>query len=142
MIARTLPHRLFLDANVLFSAAYRAGNGLERLWAANASVTLLGSRYVIEEALRNLDDPDARDRLDRLVASLELVPDVVTGALPVGVDLPDKDRPVLLTAIAAGAAHLLTGDRAHFGAYFGRRLAHVLIQRPGDYLNASALRPR
>lgn len=50
--------------------------------------------------------------------------------------LPEKDLPILFAAIAAGATHLLTGDRAHFGAYFGRQIAQVLIQRPGDYLAA------
>ena len=129
--------RLFLDANVLFSAAYRAGSALERLWDAT-NVTLLSSPYAIEEATRNLEERDARTRLAALVAALvaalEIVPDVAGSDPPAGVMLPEKDVPILLAAITAQATHLLTGDRAHFGAYFGRRIAGVLIQRPGDYL--------
>ena len=128
--------RVFLDANVLFSAAYRTSSALELLWATTADIALLCSPYAIEEARRNLEEQDARERLENLVAGLALVPDVATGDLPASVTLPEKDIPILLAAIAAGATHLLTGDRAHFGAYFGRRIARVLIQRPGDYLAA------
>ncbi len=95
---------------------------------------LLTSPYAIEEARRNLDDEDARVRLQRLVTGLDVVSDVAMGRLPDGVDLPGQDQPILLSAIAARATHLLTGDRAHFGAYFGRRVAGVLIQRPAEYL--------
>jgi predicted nucleic acid-binding protein len=127
--------RVFLDANVLFSAAYRAGGALERLWKAT-NTTLLSSPYAIEEANRNLEDRDARTRLQTLVAALQIVPDVGGGDLPTSVILPEKDRPILLAAITAAATHLLTGDRAHFGPCFGRRIAGVLIERPGDYLVA------
>ena len=129
------PDRVFLDANVLFSAAYRAGSGLEKLWKLTApAAALVSSPYAIEEARRNLDAADARQRLERLVAALEIVRDLAPGELPLSVDLPPKDQPILLSAIAARATHLLTGDHAHFGAYFGRRISSVLIARPGDYL--------
>jgi hypothetical protein len=105
------------------------------LWEAT-NVTLLSSPYAIEEANRNLEERDARSRLQTLVAALEIVSDVAGGDSPPGVILPEKDLPILLAAIAAEATHLLTGDRAHFGPYFGRRIAGVLIQRPGDYLAA------
>ncbi len=51
--------RLFLDANVLFSAAYRDDAGVQRLWSAPNS-ELVTSDYAIEEAIRNLADPDQR----------------------------------------------------------------------------------
>ena len=94
---------------------------------------LLPSPYAIEEATRNLEDRDARVRLQTLIVAIEIVPDVAGGSAPPGVTLPEKDLPILLAAIAVEATHLLTGDRAHFGAYFGRRIFRVLIQRPGDY---------
>jgi predicted nucleic acid-binding protein len=132
-------HRVFLDANVLFSAAYRADSALERLWTSNTDIALLSSPYAIEEASRNLEERDARSRPRTLITALEIVPDIANGNIPPNVKLPDEDLPILLAAIAAGATHLLTGDRAHFGAYFGRRAAGVLIQRPGDYLAARRL---
>lgn len=125
--------RLFLDANVLFSAAYRSDTGLRVLWSYRG-VTLLTTAYAAEEARRNLPDDAARSRLERLMNAVDLVSDVLTGDLPDGVDLPDKDRPILLSAVAANATHLITGDRAHFGRFFGRSIAGILIERPADYI--------
>ena len=120
---------MFLDANVLFSAAYRARSSLARLWTTESTLVLLSSPYAVEEAHRNLERVDARERLEILTAALEIVPDVATGSVPRGVTLPEKDVPILLAAIAAGASHLLTGDRAHFGVYYGRRIARVVRRR-------------
>ena len=127
-------HRLFLDANILFSAAYRVGPGIARLWSLSPPVTLYTSEYAVAEARRNLSEAAALERLSGLLRIVELVPDVVTAELPAGFTLPAKDRPILQAAVAAGATHLLTGDRAHFGRYFGQSCSGVLIERPGDYL--------
>ena len=51
--------------------------------------------------------------------------------------LPEDDRPVLRAAMAAGATHLLSGDRRAFGAWYAKRLAGVLVLRPADYLMLS-----
>ena len=51
------------------------------------------------------------------------------------VELPDKDRPVLLAAIGVGATHLLTGDFRHFGPLFGESIEGVLILPSGYYLS-------
>jgi uncharacterized protein len=130
-------HRVFLDANVLFSAAYRDGAGLVRLWSLATRVVVISSPYAIEEARRNLDG-DGRARLEVLLSALEIVSDVAVGTLPVGVELPEKDRPILVAAMAASATHLLTGDLAHFGVLYGRRIGGVLVQRPADYLRGAA----
>jgi hypothetical protein len=45
--------RLFLDANVLFAAAWRPKAALARLWELG-DAELLSSDYAIEEARRNL----------------------------------------------------------------------------------------
>lgn len=127
-------HRVFLDANVLFSAAYREGSGLDRLWRLRAGVTLLSTPYAIEEARRNLAEAPAQVRLARFVGGVTIVEDVSGGVLPRGVELPDKDRPILLGALAARATHLLTGDRTHFGRFFGRRFGGMIVERPADYL--------
>lgn len=129
--------RLFLDANVLFSAAYAEGSGLTRLWRSKA-VRLLASGYVIEEARRNLDNADARDRLEVLLQKIEQVGDPAAALDPeMEQGLPENDRPVLRAAMAAGATHLLSGDRRAFGAWYGKRLASVLVLRPADYLRPS-----
>jgi len=45
--------RLFLDANVLFSAAYKTESGPLQLWKLK-NATLCSSRYALEEARINL----------------------------------------------------------------------------------------
>lgn len=129
--------RLFLDANVLFSAAYAEGSGLTQL-CRRRGARLLASGYVIEEARRNLDSAAARGRLDVLLEKVEQVGDPAAALDPeMEQGLPENDRPVLRAAMAAGATHLLSGDRRAFGAFYGKRLACVLVLRPADYLRPS-----
>ena len=124
--------RLFLDANVLFSAAYRDETPLRRFWAL-AGVELLTSAYAVAEAERHLD-AEQRARLASLLEGVRVTADAPAGALPAGIVLRAKDAPILATAIAAKATHLITGDRRDFGAHFGKRLAGVLILPPRDYV--------
>ena len=124
--------RLFLDANVLFSAAYRPNAGLLELWSLKDAV-LCTSRYALEEARANLEEHAQHQRLIRLSESLQLVEEV-PGTLPSGVSLPGKDVPILLAALRAGASHLLTGDIRHFGPYLGKRIKGTAVMLPGEYL--------
>ena len=126
--------RVFLDANVLFSAAYRADAGLARLWIVSDSI-LIASDYAIEEARRNLDRPEQKARLDELTRGLEIINDEdVIGQAFADIELPAKDWPILLAALAARATHLLTGDWRHFGPYLGQKIAGVRVMLPADYL--------
>jgi len=128
-------HRLFLDANVLFSAAYRPEAGIRRFWDLPDS-RLLSSEYAIEEARRNLSDPEQIERLEVLLESVERAPAVsLDPDLRSEIELREKDWPILGGAVAAGATHLITGDLRDFGPYFGTKLLGVLIQPPADYLN-------
>ena len=124
--------RIFLDANVLFSAAYRANAGPLALWKLR-DVTLCSSRYAIEEARLNLEEDAQRRRLSRLTAALDIF-DAGERELPPGITLPEKDWPILLAAIKARATHLVTGDLRHFGPYFGARVQSVLVVTLAEYL--------
>lgn len=124
--------RLFLDANVLFSVAYRPAAGLLQLWKLS-DVTLCSSRHAWEEARINLLDEDQRRRLSRLSEKVQLF-EAAGGELPRGISLPEKDVPIILAAIEARCSHLLTGDVRHFGPYFGKKIEGVAILLPGDYL--------
>jgi uncharacterized protein len=130
--------RVFLDANVLYSAAWRQTlTGLRSLWTLR-NVTLLSSAYAIEEARRNLRDLQQRHTLNELLLTLEVV-NVRTSAartFPSHIKLPVKDRPILRAAITGRATHLLTGDRKHFGCYFNQSVEGVLILLPATYLNS------
>lgn len=133
--------RVFLDANVLFSAAYRADSGLARLWRVPGA-KLLTSPYALEEARRNCQDSDQRDRLEEIIREVEVVRDP---PLDLGLtaleSIPEKDRPILQAALTARATHLVTGDRRAFGHLFGRVVQGVRVLKPAAYLAGSRLSP-
>jgi len=125
--------RIFLDANILFSVAY-GSPGLNRLWefAERKRCLLFASAYVVEEAKRNLSSAEQGDRLEAYLSIVRIVPEV-DPHVPSPIELPEKDRPVLLAAISIRADYLVTGDRLHFGKYFGKTVNGVKICRPRDY---------
>ncbi len=124
-------HRLFLDANILFSAAYKADSRLRRLWSLD-NVTLCTSRYALEEARTNLTNEAQWQRLSDLSQALVFFEEA-DREFPHGINLPDKDRPILMAAIEAHAHYLLTGDSQHFGIYFGKKIAGLVIATPAQY---------
>jgi uncharacterized protein len=124
-------HRLFLDANVLFSAAYKPDARVRRLWKLE-DVVLCSSRYALEEARVNLSGEIQQRRLSEIVKGFQLY-DPPGRAVPRGITLPEKDEPILLAAVEARADYLLTGDFRHFGSFFGKRIEGVLIASPAQY---------
>ena len=134
--------RAFLDANVLFSAAFRLDSQTRELWNL-PEVELCVSSYVANEARRNLAEarPDSLPELERLLTCTTLCVDPATDA-PADVVLRAKDRPVLAAAIQSGAVVLVTGDRRDFGCYFGRTVAGVRVVRPGDFIRERRGSPR
>lgn len=126
--------RVFLDANVLFSAAYRHDSRLRQLFKLRG-VTFISSTYAVEEARRNLSTAEQRKDLEQLCASMEIVPAASPEPLQSpGLDLPESDRPILSAAISARATHLVTGDAKDFGRYYGQTLEGVLILPPAMYI--------
>ncbi len=129
-------NRVFLDANVLFSAAYMEKAGLLQLWGLHG-VELVTSDYAIKEAAINLAESVQRDRLTKLIKVMKVTPCMsLLPVLPAGVTLPEKDVPILQAAMSAGAGFLLTGDVMHFGRYFGKTVGGVRILSPGAFLSS------
>lgn len=113
--------RVFVDANVLFSAAWAPAG---RIATALAQPERLGaewwtSDYAIIEAQSNLarKKPAALPELRRLLAAFKVIPWASAEPCPLP-GLRDKDRPILAAAIACRAVLLVTGDRRDFGPYF------------------------
>lgn len=126
--------RVFLDANVLVSAALKPESRLASLWTLG-DVRLLGSPYVLEEARRNCATPALAARLETLIAALVVLPaEPADFAIEDDPALPAKDRPILLAAIVSGADWLLTGDMRHFGSCLGTTVHDVRIALPGEFL--------
>jgi predicted nucleic acid-binding protein len=127
--------RLFLDANVLFSAAYRECSGLLKLWEV-PEAQVITSRYAAAEARRNLSTREQQTRLDAILERTDLVDESDPRTIDDEKRLPEKDRPILRAAVLGKATHLITGDFSHFGRFFGERLQGVLIVPPADYLRS------
>jgi hypothetical protein len=136
--------RVFLDANVLFSAAKSDGpvrRLLREVLVRGHEVWADG--YVVAEARRNLiaKGPAAVAVLDALLASIR-----VASASPMGTAqsdtawLPEDDRPVLAAAIRLRCEALVTGDRTHFGAGYGRIFGGVMIHSPRSLADSLGIR--
>jgi len=125
---------IFLDANVLFSAAKSDGavkRLLDRLIEAGHECWADG--FVAEEARRNLAAkfPDGLPVLGTLLSRLRIGPiHAPDAALEDALPLPEKDRPVLAAAIRHRCEALVTGDRTHFGRLYGKAIHGVTIHSP------------
>ena len=126
--------RVFLDANVLFSAAYRVDTPLRKLFAL-PHVRLVTSAYALEEAKRNLPSGQQTAELERLCQAVDVVSVLPPqGALSILAKLPENGRPILWAAISLRATHLLSGDFKAFGRFYGHTIEGVAIMPPAAYL--------
>jgi predicted nucleic acid-binding protein len=132
--------RLFLDANVLFTAAHNP-SGKAALIVELGSLgywEVATSAHAIEEARRNvaIKCPECLERLDSLIVLLAKVPSRFGQTCPI--PLPPKDRPILNAAIQCKATHLLTGDVKDFGPFMNhpRLTSGIIIQTVSDFLSS------
>jgi predicted nucleic acid-binding protein len=132
--------RVFLDANVLFSASlFARGNAPLLVEIGRAGgCRLLTSPMTLQEAGRNpaRKAPQALDRFKHVQAVIELVLDASADLLLWAQGLPVKVAPILAAAVLARADLLVMGDRRHFGPLFGRTLQGVRVLALADGLAA------
>ena len=130
--------RLFLDTSVLLSASGSA-KGASRFIVAEAVAQgwdLVSSDYCAEETQRNLT------KIGRTAATAwkaEIAPRVRLIRASLALDKPllfpkAKDRPVVITALAARADWLLTLDVADFHGKLGREVYGLRLATPGEFL--------
>ena len=134
--------RVFLDANVLFSASNPDSN-IARLveWLIETE-TAVSSDLAVEEARRNLmlKRPQWLEDFASVRTHLELVPSTQF-VLPVALDA--KDVPLLCAAIAAKCQFFATGDKKDFGHLDGKTVLGVdVISLVGLARLLAAKRPR
>jgi len=130
--------RLFLDANVLFTAAHNPDGkaalvltlGHEGFWQ------LVTSAYALEEASRNLGRkyPDRMEALETWLPRIRIATDPRSVPCPAG--LSEKDWPIYRAAIGCRADILLTGDIKDFGFLMNdpTKTNGLLIQTVSDFL--------
>jgi predicted nucleic acid-binding protein len=131
--------RLFLDANVLFTAAPNPSGkaaliielGSQGYWE------VVSCSYAIEETRRNISIkfPDYSKRFETLVTSV--IKALSRSGRNCPVLLPEKDRPILEAAIRCQATHLLTGDIKDFGPFMNNPslTGSVVIQTVSEFLD-------
>jgi predicted nucleic acid-binding protein len=123
--------RIFLDANILFSAANPSGSIRQLLNIVRAEGhQCWADEHVIREAHRNLFFKQ-RERIpdfERLLAEIHCAPTVPLPALEL--PLPENDRRVLAAAIALECHAFVTGDQTHFGSLYDKTVEGVKIYSP------------
>lgn len=136
--------RVFLDANVLFTAAHNPkGKAALVITLGSAGLFQLAtSAYAREEARRNLERkaPDRLPEFSQQLTRIRLVAD--NPSIPCPADLAQKDWPIYRAAHACKADVMLTGDHRDFGFLMNapERANGLLIQPVADFL--AALGPR
>lgn len=133
--------RVFLDANVLFSAS-QPGSALARLIAAAMRhASLLTSEVACAEARRNiaLKRSGWLATFEALLEEIEVVPSAV---FPLPVTLDEKDVPLLCAAIRARSDFFVSGDRKDFGHLSETRVHEVPVITPLRLAEILAARTR
>ena len=118
--------RVFLDANILFSASNGISATRQLLDRLLSRAQVITSTHAWEEARRNVERKRHQHLhgLEGLRARIE-----ITHAfkLPTTMVVADKDKPIMAGAVGAGCTHLWTSDAMHFGAYYGVTIHGVTI---------------
>ena len=123
--------RLFLDAHVLISAAWKDASKVTRVWSIPA-VDLVTSNLVLAECERNLSHAPQLERLVRLLQSVRVLEFDRAPVLDLQVALPEKGHHVLAAAVLTRTDFLVTGDRNHFGLWYGSSVLGIRVEPPGS----------
>lgn len=124
--------RPFLDANVLVSAAWKAESKVQSLWRI-PGIELVTSNLVLEECQRNLALREQHRRLAELLTPVHILVFDSVPSLENSPPLPEKDKHVFAAAVLARATFLVTGDRTHFGAWYGRSILGIRVEPPARF---------
>jgi predicted nucleic acid-binding protein len=138
--------KLFLDANVLFTAAYSENGGSAYVFqlAKRKLINIVSSKYAFIEAERNLIAKGSKDVMIRFYTNVALLGDLYEDEdieLEINSEMQNlinvKDLPILLSAIKNKSDYLLTLDRKHF---FTKQIIDfikpIILCTPKDYLQS------
>jgi uncharacterized protein len=136
-------NRVFLDANVLFSAAISSGGASRAIFELAEQhpkvLKVVVSEYAITEALRNLQQKRSEAVSDLLLLIngrrfTQEPPQVLIDRLRELVS-DSKDVPIVAGAVWARADLLVTGNSRHFGKLYGNHVGGCLILPPREALD-------
>jgi predicted nucleic acid-binding protein len=129
--------RLFLDSSVLLSAA-GSEKSLSKLIVTIASEwewELVTAFYCRDETNRNIGKfpPKASKSWQSLQKDLSFTANALTTNRPLLLSA-SKDKPVLISALAARCNVLLTLDRGDFGLLIDTKVYGMLVTTPRSFL--------
>lgn len=136
--------RIFLDSSVLLSACSSTKSlsqliteiAQERQWK------LISAHYCRAETQKNLGKlgADSDAAWSALQSRIEWVPSALTSKKPLLLAAA-KDKPVLISALAAKSDVLLTLDKSDFGILLDTTVYGMLVSTPRDFLVRQGLGP-
>jgi predicted nucleic acid-binding protein len=134
--------RIFLDSSVLLSAC-GSGKSLSRLIteiAPDRGWHLISASYCHAETSRNIRKlgADAALNWPDMQSKVEWVPNALTSRKPLLLTA-SKDKPVLISALAAKCEVLLTLDKGDFGLLLGTTVYGMRVSTPRDFLIGEGL---
>jgi hypothetical protein len=134
--------RLFLDSSILLSAA-GSEKSLSRLIVKIAGEwgwDLVTAFYCRDESNRNTVKfpPKAAKAWKALQDDLSFTPNALTSNRPLLLSA-SKDKPVLISALAAKCDILLTLDTGDFGILIDTKVYGMLVTTPRSFLIAQGL---
>ena len=132
--------RVFLDANVIFTATHnpRGKAAFVIELGAAGHFLLFTSDAALREAERNLTIkyPGSLPLLAALTGRIALSTADLSAPFPDG--LPARDAIIFQAAMSCHATHFLTGDLRHFGPFMNRPDAtySIIVQTVAEFLAA------
>ena len=129
--------RIFLDSSVILSAcgSERSLSRLITILAVEREWILVSAAYCRAETVKNLPkfQPPASAHWQNLQARIEWVPNALTTKRPLLLTA-SKDKPVLISALAAKCDTLLTLDTGDFGIVLGTVVYGMHVITPREFL--------
>lgn len=134
--------RVFLDSSVILSAcgSDRALSHLFTVLAAERNWHMVSAAYCRAETVRNLAKfpKKAGAAWECLQARIEWVPNALTSMRPLILAV-SKDKPVLISALAAECNAFLTLDTGDFGIVSESTVYGMRVSTPRDFLTRAGL---
>ncbi len=129
--------KVFLDANVLFTAAHNPKGKAAWILTSSGDWTFVTSNYAVEEAVRNIQKkyPACLESLENYISNLSVYPSGDGSTCPIS--LPDKDKPIFESAMQTQSTHLLTGDMKDFGRFMNmpEETEGIIIQTVAEFID-------
>jgi predicted nucleic acid-binding protein len=125
--------KVFLDANIMFSLAWKEGSALNKLFEVE-NANYFTSGYAKTEAERNLSTENQIIRLEKVLKNIKIFPTQTSFEKIKDITLKEKDLPILNAAIELKCEYLITGDFRDFGQFYGHKIEGVIVLPPREFL--------